>query len=358
MAEMPSTKQNNPPGDDPGLFDFPNFGALFRQFGGWCRANPASAALLAALFAVVGYFYFGVHAFISLSQTSAQWIAASWNKENDQEHCWLIIPVAIALVLMRWRDLAAAKKEPSNSGLWFIAAGILAFVAGVRCVEGRYTIFALPLLCYGSARYLFGREVARIVLFPCVFLLFMTPMGAVVQSTANLQSQTAKIIEFGANLFGMKIYSVGATIYSANNSFEPLEVAGGCSGIRSLMAMLTLSALYAYFVIKTPLRGFILFCGSVLFAMVGNTVRVFSVVLVAKLVNSKAADSYHDYSAFVFFPVAVLVMVAAGNILNRDWGRPATARSAPPAGGSGKPAPGKDSDDDQQDRHDRTRYDY
>lgn len=333
----PQSVENTAADTDRGFFDLPDFGALGRQFAAWVRENPAGAVLFAALLGVVGYYYFGVKAFMSLSQTSAQWIAASWNSWNDQEHCWAIIPGAILLVFLRWRDLEAAPKEPSNSGLWWIAAGIIAFVAGIRCVEGRFTIFALPLLCYGTTRFLFGPYVARIIIFPCLFLLFMTPMGQVVQSTANLQTKTAHFIERAAGLVGLPIYSVGATIYSKTGAFEPLEVAGGCSGIRSLMAMMTLASLYAYYVMRTPSRGVILFSGSIFFALVGNIARVFSVVLVARFISPAAAKSYHDWSGFVFFPVAVLVMVAVGNVLNRDWfSAPSTAEppktSAPTAG--------------------------
>ena len=319
MAEV-TKAQTDPSDHDRGFFDLPDFGALGRSFIDWCRRNPAAIALLLATLAVIGYFYFGVKAFQSLSQTSAQWIGLSWNTENDQEHCWAIIPISIVLVLLRWRDLRAAPKSPSNRGLWFIGAGILAFVAGVRCVEARYTIFALPLLCYGMTRYLFGSAVARIVLFPCVFLLFMIPLGQVVQGTASLQSKTAAVIHGLSSFLGIPIQVEGARIISMDGRFEPLEVAGGCSGIRSLMAMLTLSALYAYFVMRTPLRGMVLFGLSLIFAVLGNFARVFSVVLFARFIDPKTATGlYHDYSGFVFFPVAVLAMVGVGNLLNRDW---------------------------------------
>ena len=321
MADQPEAQPTDEtPDSDRGLFDLPDFGTMGRDFVSWCQKSPGGAFLLAAILAVVGYFYFGVKAFLSLSQTAAQWIVASWNPENDQEHCWAIIPVAILLVLLRWRDLRAAPKEPSNSGLWFIAAGILAFVVGVRCVEGRYTIFALPFLCYGFARYLFGKAVARIVLFPCVFLLFMVPIGGIVQGTAGLQTKTASVIHHLSNLAGIPIQVEGAKIVSMDNRFEPLEVAGGCSGIRSLMAMMTLAALYAYFAMRTPLRGMILFGCSLAFAVLGNFARVFSVVLFARFIDPKTATGlYHDWSGFVFFPVAVLAMVGVGNLLNRDW---------------------------------------
>ncbi len=305
---------------DRGMFDFPDFGAIGRNFVTWAKANPAACALGVCLLAVLGYFYFGVKAFQSLSQTSAQWIAASWNEENDQEHCVGIIPVALLLVLLRWRDLRAAAKEPSNTGMWWVAYGVLLFVVGVRCIEGRYTIFALPPLIYGGVMFLYGKKVARIVLFPCVFLLFMTPIGGVVQGTAGLQSKTATVIETLSSICGIRIHAEGAKIFSLDGRFEPLEVAGGCSGIRSLMAMLTLAALYAYFAMRTPMRGMVLFGCSLLFAILGNFARVFSVVVFARFFDPKIATGlYHDYSGFVFFPVAVLAMIGAGNVINRDW---------------------------------------
>lgn len=306
---------------DRGFFDLPDFGALFRSFGHWCRANPLAAAMLALLLGLLVHYYFFTKAFLSLSQTPAHWLYASWNPENDQQHCVAVFPLAILLVLLRWRDLQAAPKQPSNAGLFWVVLGVLALVAGIRCVEGRYPVVALTLLSYGSAMFLFGRKVARIVLFPCVFLLFMMPVGGIVQGTAGLQSATANIIQTTGNLVGIPVQANGATLIFTDGKSEPLEVAGGCSGIRSLMAMTMLAALYAYFVMRTPWRGLALFACSLFFALIGNFARVFTVVLVARFIGPQAAHSYHDWSGLVFFPVAVLAMVGVGNLLNRDWFR-------------------------------------
>jgi|GEM_PF-80618 len=342
MADAPATP--NPIDDeldesDRGLFDLPDFGRLWRSFSGWCTANPLGVALLVVLFGMLGYYYFGLKLFQSHSQTPAAWIAAGWTSENDQQHCYAVVPLAILLGLMRWRDLEVAPQRPSNLGLWWLGAGVLALIAGVRCVEGRYTILALPLLCYGASRFLFGRRIARILLFPCVFLLFMLPLGGLVQGTANLQSQTATVVQGFCRIFGVGLRSEGDMLISTDNSFEPLEVAGGCSGIRSLMAMMMLAALYAYFAIRTPLRGFVLFSCSLVFALIGNFFRVFSVVLVAKFMGSHAAHVYHDWSGFVFFPVAVLAMVGVGNLLNRQWFPPLTRPPSAPASSPPVPAP-------------------
>ena len=319
MPQPPPLSRDAEP-EDRGFLDLPDFGRVFSSAGAWCRQNPLGAVLFAAAMAVIGYFYFGYKAFLTLTQTAAEWIAASWNPENDQEHCVAILPIAILLVALRWRDLQAAPKRPANSGLWFIAAGLFAFILGVRCVQGRFTICALPLLAYGTVRYLWGPAVSRIVVFPCVFLLFMIPFGQVVQSTANLQPKTAAAIASLSKVIGVPVHAEGNKIISLDGSFEDLEVAGGCSGIRSLMAMLMLAALYAYFTSRTMLRGLVLFGMAIGFAVVGNFARVFSVVLLAKFWDpQKATGWYHDSSGFVFFPVAVLAMVGVGNVLNRDW---------------------------------------
>lgn len=333
-------------------FDLGDVPMLLGRLGRWCRGNPVAALLLATLLGVLGYFYFGLKAFMAMHHSAAQWIMSGWNAENDQEHCWGIIPVAAGLVLLRWREIAAMPKKGGNSGLWFVAIGVVLFVTGIRCAEARYTILAMPPLVYGITRFLFGPQVSRLVLFPSAFLLFMMPLGGVVQGTVPLQLMTAKAIRLLSSLFGIPILVDGSNISSPDGRFQPMEIAGGCSGIRSLMAMMTLAALYAYFTMRGPVRGMILFGSSLVFAVLGNFARVFSVVLFARFVDAKTATGlYHDYSGLVFFPVAVAAMVGFGSLLNRDWEKlfrgwfapapaaPVTRSDLPKTGGDEKPLP-------------------
>ena len=149
---MADTSQPSLPLDEPirepdrAAFDFADVPRLLAAFFRWCLGNPAQALLLAVLAGVIGFAYFGIPAFLGGKISAAQWIMAGWSAENDQQHCWGIIPVAVALVLFRWREIAALPKQGANSGLWVAGAGVLLFIAGVRCTEARYTIFALPLL--------------------------------------------------------------------------------------------------------------------------------------------------------------------------------------------------------------------
>ena len=76
---------------------------------------------------------------------------------------------------------------------------------------------------------------------------------------ANLEAEEAARAFFGTG---------GAIYYATGYLF-------------GLMAMSALAALYAYFTMRGPVRGVVLFCGSLIFAVLGNFARVFSVVLIA-----------------------------------------------------------------------------
>jgi exosortase len=283
----------------------------------WIRREPLGAFLLVASVGVLIYFFGFYKVFMNGGQSTAEWAWRGWNEENDQEHCWLLPPVILFVLWYQREELFRAVKAPSLRGMAFVIAGVLLFVIGVRCIQARMAILALPLLIYGMAEYLGGRSFARSFIFPCLLMLFMVPIGGVIQGTVTLQLLASKTVGVLCGLLGIHVQIIGTNIVVDGHSFE---VAGGCSGIRSLMAMTLLSALYVYFAIDGAWRKWVVFAGSTFFALVGNIARLFTVVLVAKFWDPKfAAEKYHDYSGFVFFPFAVLAMVSFGNLVSRDW---------------------------------------
>ena len=292
---------------------------ILRDFAGWCARNPAAVLLVAGILAALVYF-FGFHeVFTNGTRSTAHWAWEAWNPENNQEHSVLILPIALFLLWYHRDKLAAARKEPSLAGLAIVLIGACAFVLAARALQPRLAIVALPILIYGSVLYLWGRQVARVFLFPCAFLLFMVPIGGLVQGTVSLQLLVSNVVNVMAGWIGVKIEASGTTIRSLDGSFN-FEIAEGCSGVRSLMAMTTLTALYAHFTQTVLWKKVALFSGSVAFAVVGNIGRIFTVILVAKFYDPKFASGlYHDYSGFVFFPIAVVAMVSFGNLLNTTW---------------------------------------
>lgn len=323
-----------------------SFGEAVSRAIAWVRREPASALLLALIAGALIYFYGFYRVFINGAQSTAVWAWKGWNEENDQEHCRFIVPLIGYLLWYHRAALMDAVKRPTARGLAFVVAGVVVFVLGVRCLQPRFAIFSLPLIVYGAAEYLGGRAFARVFIFPCLLMLFMIPIGGVIQGTVSLQLLASKTVGAVCGLLGIRVQIIGTTIIVDGN---PFEVAGGCSGIRSLMAMTMLAALYVHFTVSGAWKQWIIFAGSIVFALVGNCARLFTVVLVAKWWDPQIAGGlYHDYSGFVFFPIAVMAMVGFANLLKRDWSKVGThvtrtltapdAAPAEPAGeGESKP---------------------
>jgi exosortase len=198
---------------------------------------------------------------------------------------------------------------------------------------------ALPLLVYGCVRFLWGREAGRVFVFPCLFMLFMVPIGGIVQGTVSLQLLVSSCVQALSALIGVKIEMMGTALRAQDGTFN-FDIAEGCSGIRSLMAMTTLSALYVHFTQRGVWKKWIIFAGSIVFALIGNVGRIFTVILVARFISPKIAGGlYHDYSGFIFFPIAVAAMVGFAKLLNMDWGATMEKAMKPES-----PRPGKKSD--------------
>ena len=158
----------------------------------------------------------------------------------------------------------------------------------------------------------------------------MVPVGALEQATSNLQFIITGIVGTLSHLLGIAILAVGTTLTATDGSFN-FEIAEGCSGIRSITAMTMLTAVFVHLTQDRLWKKVLIFACSLLFAIVGNVGRIFTVVLVAKFYDTKfAAGIYHDYSGYVFFPIALLAMLGFSQFVNLDF-RKLAGRSKTPA---------------------------
>ena len=251
--------------------------------------------------------------------SAAEWAWQAWNPEANQEHSRLVPLISAGLAWHHRKKIRLAPKSCAPSGLLFVAVGIGLFLLSARCLQPRFALLSLPFLIYGSVLFVWGKSVARSIRFPCAFLLFMVPIAAMEQATFRLQFIITTAIGHLSQLFGISIRAVGTTLTAADGTFN-FAIAEGCSGVRSLTAMTMLTAVYVHLAQKVVWKKLSILGLSIGFAIVGNIGRIFTVVLVAKFVDPDlAAGLYHDYSGFVFFPIAVAAMVAVSNLFNADW---------------------------------------
>jgi len=144
----------------------------------------------------------------------------------------------------------------------------------------------------------------------------MIPFGALEQATFRLQFLITDAVGFLMRLLNISVLTTGTTLTPTDGSFN-FEIAGGCSGIRSLVAMTMITAVYVHLTQDRLWKKLLIFSGSLGFAVIGNIGRIFSIVLLAKFYDPKlAAGVYHDYSGFIFFPIAILTMIGFAYCVN------------------------------------------
>ncbi len=277
-------------------------------------------AILATILATLAFFFGYLRPFTNGLESVAVWAMKSWNEENELDHGPLVPLIAIGLVYYHWDELRKAAKNGSNFGAVWLFIGILLFVLSIRCIQPRLALMSVPFLIYGSVGFVSGLAAARIILFPCAFLIFMIPVAALQQATFKLQFIITGLVGVAAHLFGIGIQAVGTTLTASDGSFN-FEIAEGCSGIRSLAAMTMLTAIYVHLTQDRQWKKIVIILCSFGFAIVGNVGRIFSIVLVAKYYDKDfAAGLYHHYSGYLSFPAALLALVLFSKLVNVKFG--------------------------------------
>ena len=269
---------------------------------------------------------------------AAQFSAAMFSDPHeDLSHGWLVPLVSGYVIWQARAQLRAAAAAPDWRGLPVLLACLLLFWLGSRGEQARLMQFgmigcvvALPLVCWGAG-------VARRLVFATAYLCLIIPTSFLDVLTFRLRLLAAWVASGVLNGMGIAVQQVGTAMVSAQGAGFKLDVADPCSGMRSVFALAALTAAYAYFTQQTALRRWLLFACAVPLAVIGNIVRIVSIGFVAHWFGQeKAVGYYHDYSGYVVFVVAVLLMMQVGVWGGRIGRAPEAAAeqpATPPAAG-------------------------
>lgn len=279
--------------------------------------------LLGALIVAWGVFLFHAQGNTTdpraFGRSALLWMSSYWNDTAsgiDQSHGWVIPLVSLGLIWYRRRDFAAAPKAVSGAGLCVVVLALLLHWLGARAQQTRISLVGLILLLWGVPFHLYGWQVARLLIFPCSYLAFCIPLNFLDSMTAPLSLQSAAISAALLNGLGILVERSGVVINSVPPGEFSFEVAQACSGIHSILAIAALSAVYGHLSQKTLLKKWLVFLSSIPLAIAGNVVRITMVAVVAKAFGEQLAQGiYHDYSGYIFFIVATLLMLGVGSLL-------------------------------------------
>ena len=237
-----------------------------------------------------------------------RWLVNEWWTNDFYSHGLLVPPVA---AFFAWRLWPGIRPRPSNLGVIALGASLALYLGAL--VNRAYFIasFTLILILAALAWFLLGIQAVRRLAFPLGFLVFMVPLPFIEEQTLPLAQFTGRASGFLIRLLGIDVQINGFQVFLPNAN---LVVGAPCSGMRSIIALLTLVAV-AMYVLRGPRWGkAILALAAIPIAVVGNIARVASLMLVAETWGADAAFRfYHDYSGILFF------LTAFGALLFLSW---------------------------------------
>ena len=255
------------------------------------------------------------------SRSAFTWMIARWgDKESfgaDYSHGYLIPFVSLGIIWYKRAEFFAAKKSICIVGLYVVIAALAMHWVGAKMQQTRISLLSLILLIWGIPLYFFGWQVAKLLIFPCAYLIFCVPLNFLDALSGPLQRVATSMGYAAIEGLGIECERVGNMLRS---QYFNLNVAAACSGLRSLLAMTALSAVYAYFTQDTFVKKWILFLASIPIAVIGNVGRIVSIALVSVTSGQQYATGlHHDWAGYVFFTVAISLMVAFGKLLNINY---------------------------------------
>lgn len=250
------------------------------------------------------------------------WMTARWNShyETDLSFGWLIPLVSAFVIWSRRKALLEVPVAPDARGYALVILALFFYWAGLQGQQTRLVLFSLLLLLWGIPFTLWGSKVAEQLIFPVTYLSFCVPFSFLYSFTFPLRLFGAKVSAVMLNGLGVACIRVGTAIHSAAPDGFHFDVADPCSGLRSILAMTALTAVYAHFTQKGPVRQWLLFLAAFPLAIAANIIRIVMIGVASVAFGQKwATGFYHDYSSYVFFVSAILLMRWLGSLIQLDW---------------------------------------
>lgn len=253
------------------------------------------------------------------------WMVGYWNDAaafggSDYSHGWLIPIASIGIMWLRRNEIRNAVRSISWAGFGILVFALLLHWIGAKSQQTRVSLLGLVLMTWALPFYFCGWQVAKNLLFPCAYLIFCIPLNFLENYTFPLRMLATITSSALLNGLGCQVERIGSKIMSVGSDTIAFDVADPCSGIRSLLAMTALTAIYAYFTQRTLFKKWLLFLSAIPLAIIGNIARITSVGLVSQAFGKDLANTlYHDYSGYIVFAVVIGLMIVVGNFLSSDW---------------------------------------
>lgn len=273
----------------------PNKGFFFILLGAWL-----------ALFQVLGNSTLGfIH---SQSLLYWMWMAYHPSVSGDDGHGFVVPILVLGILWWKRNELVSLPLRTWWPAFFLVAFGLFLHVLGYAIQQPRVSIVGLFTGLYGLTGLAWGRAWLRASFFPFILFAFSVPLGTLAQPiTFRLRLIVCQIVEAISHLISIDIMRNGTMLIDPSGHYQ-YDVAAACSGIRSLVATLGLSLVYGVLSFKTWWKRGVLIASAVPLAVIGNVVRLLTIVIAAEIGGQEWGNAVHDggpggiYSLLPYIP--------------------------------------------------------
>ena len=242
-------------------------------------------------------------------------LAGVWSSLDYYSHGFLVPVVALFIA-----KSAAAPFAPRD-GRGIAAMAVCVGLYGWGVASGSVSLQGVALVgaVAGAVLYVGGPGGVRVFGFPLLFLLFMVPLPqewirpVIVQLQLLVSSSAVELLQ----ATGSGVVQRGNVLDLARG--ESLLVAEACSGITSIVTLMPLGVVLAYFTERSWPRRLGIVAAVVPAAMLANLLRVVATVWAAERFGAEQAtgNPLHETAGLITFALACLALMGVGSAMRR-----------------------------------------
>ncbi len=249
---------------------------------------------------------FGAAAVMALALREWGEMLHQWWNIDTYTHI-LLVPVIIGwLTILKRDELAKAAPRAWLPGLALVAAGLALWTLGraseINILAHAGAVGALQ----GVVVTALGPRVSLVLALPIAFAVFLVPVGD--EFIAPLQAITAEIAVALTLWSGIPAIVDGIYIDTPVGLFV---VAEACSGVKFLVAMITLAVLVAFTRFESWSRraGFMAIC--IIIPIIANGIRAWGTIYIAQSQGVEFAAGFdHIFYGWIFFAIVVAAILS------------------------------------------------
>jgi exosortase len=222
------------------------------------------------------------------------WTCYHPSVSGDDGHGFVVPFLVIVILWWKRKELVSVPLRTWWPALFLVGFGLFLHVLGYAVQQPRISIMGLFTGLYGLTGVAWGRAWLRVSFFPFILFAFSVPLGTLSQPiTFRLRMVVCQIVEAISHFISIDILRNGTNLIDPTGHYQ-YDVAAACSGIRSLVATLGLALVYGVLSFKTWWKRGVLIASAVPLAVIGNVVRLLTIVIAAEIGGQSAGDYVHE----------------------------------------------------------------